>query len=121
MKLSSLADMAASALESYGSYLDFELVWEIGYDGNTPTSMTVSYEDDDEYNDFTLEMAYTEASGGNEFEVSLNTANGYSDFKMSVTTTNVKGGFEFEGDVETGNMRTFRLKAPRCGMARISR
>jgi hypothetical protein len=101
MKLSSLADMAASAVEGYGSSMDFELVWEIGYSGNTPASMTVSYEDGSEYNDFTLEMTYTKASGGNELEATLETASGYSDFSLEMTTTKVSGGIEFEGTVKT--------------------
>ena len=101
MKLSSLADMAAGALEGYSSYLDFELVCEIGYDGNKPTSMTVNYEDDSGYNDFTLEMTYAETSSGNEIEATLETASGYDDFSFDMTTTDVKDGIEFEGNVDT--------------------
>jgi hypothetical protein len=82
LDLSEVAEMAADAIEGYGAYYDFELVWEIAYENGKPDSVAISYEDDSGYNDFTLEMGRRQVSGGNEIEVSLETAGGYSDFSL---------------------------------------
>jgi hypothetical protein len=101
LDLSEIADMAAEALDSY-SY-DFKLVWEISYKNGAPGLVTISYEDESEYNDFTLELGYEKISGGKDIEISLETAGGYSDFSLEMTTTNTSEGMEFEGDIRTEN------------------
>jgi hypothetical protein len=94
---SGLADMA----EIYGSNMDFKLVWELGYKGGKPASVTIGYEDSGGYSDFTLEVGYAKISGVGKWTVSLETAGGYSDFDFEMTSTKAKGGFNVEGSAKT--------------------
>lgn len=99
LDLSELAGLAAKALKSYN--YDFDLEWEVSYKNGAPNGITISYEDDSGYNDFTLEMSYEKASGGKDIDISLETKSGYSDLSLEMTTKNTSEGVEFEGDIKT--------------------
>lgn len=101
--LSDLADLGADAIEAYGDYIDFELVWELGYEKGKPASMTIEFEEASGYYDFTVEIGFKEISGGSELTVDCTTPGGYSDFSFEMTTTKISGGFGIEGSAEASN------------------
>lgn len=94
-ELSGLVAEAADQLDDYSSYVDFEIEYEIVYEGGKPVGLNSSV--DTGYGSATVEMELD----GEDIVVSTESTGGYSDFTFDLTFTRVSKGYDFEGDLES--------------------
>lgn len=100
-ELSELMKEAADEIDDYSSYFDYEIEYEIVYEGGKPVGFNTSVDSGD-YGTTTMEMklAGEDISVTYESTIALLDDYEYSN-NMELLFTRVDKGYEFEGDLDT--------------------
>lgn len=76
---------------------DFDLAVTVGYDGKTPVSLEVDYDDGTEYGAFNLQFGYEDTEDGRE--ISLNATTAAQEIKGTIDTVKNGDKVEYEGSL----------------------